>query len=301
MWGVAKLVGDAEEERYGVGFWEGRGRLVDQLGWEVSRLVGRGSKDRNTGTRREDGTLRAPEDGPGLTFPTWSWASIADGTIEVADRWFSDSEESFYQARNHVGGDLALRIAGSSSPDPRGSAEPRMETTILDIQGLFGTCVLGRTASCAKLAMNLQLPRGDSAPGSNVRFTAPDVDQLWVVPDTLDIVERADTGEQYNFVLLAASCRAEDEYKENVLVLRLPREGESQPMLYFGFGLILEKRPGGKDSEYQRVGLFRLEGLKSHWWAALCHACGLKFDESALKRNNLGQMRWNEEKKIELW
>lgn len=298
MWGVAKLVGDAEGERYGVGFWEGRHRLVYQLGWEVSQLVEEDAqKDWPSGTRRPPAgdTATDPEDGRGLEFPTWSWASIADGTIKVADRWFDEEEASFYHARKHNGDKLVLSIAESSSSELGTSAEPQMTTKILDIHGLFGSCVPRATARGAKYAMELRIP-SESSGKFEEKVVTPDTDRLWVVPDTLDVVDSENVG-HYNFILLTASYGVEVEYDNGQMVHRLPRQED--PIVYSGFGLILKRRTGGKDCEYQRVGLFRLQGLKSDWWAALCHACGLKFDER--KDTKLDHLSGNEGTKIELW
>lgn len=287
MWGVAKTLGDVTGERYGVGFWEGRGKLVDQLGWEVTRLMEYESHLKKT--MRE---YACREGDSGLKFPTWSWASIKDGTVEGAgNRGFSGHNHNFYVAKNHDGGDLALRFAASSFLEVN-SGEPQMMTTILDIQGLFGACKLRSPASRhGKYAVDVQVPNQDSGVER-----AADGDHIFAFLDTSDAVKGADVNESYDFILLAANHRAEPAYNDRGHIFRISMQ---YPMVYDGFGLVLKKRIERQKGQYQRVGLLKFEGLESQGWEALCEACELKLDKNEEIKSE--HVSWSNGTKIHLW
>ncbi|KAK8074110.1 hypothetical protein PG994_005009 [Apiospora phragmitis] len=86
VWGIAKLVRDAEREEFGAGLWE-QG-LAQQLAWRV--LGGGGS------LVAEDRTH---------DFPSWSWAAVA-APVRVADRL---ADYGDYCVTGHDGGALSFK------------------------------------------------------------------------------------------------------------------------------------------------------------------------------------------------
>lgn len=294
MWGVAKLVGDADRKRYGVGLWEGEGggggELVDQLRWRIIATVDDNRRRGQRGTRREN---KMRKDGRGFMIPTWSWASVADGTVSWAGRGLTSLDETFYVAKDHLGHDLTLKLAMATALDS--ADEPEMATTILDIQGLFGACVLRRIPGSSEATMHFELADGKTRrPGAD---PTPGMINVRVILDTLHSLETS-ARRHHNFLLLAATCNVEEEYDERGFIFRAPGD-ERQPMVYSGFGLILARRSGAYSGVYQRVGLFQLEEVKADEWATLCRACGFDFDKD--DQHSLGQAISIHAKKIQLW
>ncbi|KAI5928600.1 heterokaryon incompatibility protein-domain-containing protein [Camillea tinctor] len=95
IWGIAKQVRDALAEEYFSGLWQ-RG-LLEQLVWRVI--------DCRKSIRYEG------KDGG---FPSWSWSSIGEAKIEVADR--RRMSEYFYEATNHNGEEISIEIESPIYP-----------------------------------------------------------------------------------------------------------------------------------------------------------------------------------------
>jgi hypothetical protein len=101
MWGIAKLVRDGLQQRYGHGLWEPN--LEEQLAWRVAECT------------EEERPSESKNDDKARNIPSWSWASM-DGTIEVQ----LPADERYYRAKNHYQRPLSFDLKGAnpvSSPE----------------------------------------------------------------------------------------------------------------------------------------------------------------------------------------
>lgn len=247
MWGVAKLVRDAEKEDYGAGLWADS--LPEQLGWKVAEPKG---------ARREPG------------FPSWSWASIRDGTIQIAEKYPDD--DRFYEVRGHDGESIFFQLKDSlyslgDTPaltshvtSPAFDMEPVLKSTSISMRCLWGP------------ATSSEDPLPIKSHGS-----------LKVYPD-----EASSGGPKpCHFIILAASESMEALFEDGERVYG----AEEGRMLYSGHGLLVE--PIGGD-RVRRMGAFVFEGLDLPSWLQICQIGGQPGGSDTKRNAELGRAIWLE-------
>lgn len=123
MWGIAKLVRDAFDSKYGLGLWQEN--LEDQLTWRVAEceLLQRPSESTEWHLERN--------------IPSWSWASM-DGRIEVPDRL---TQERHYRVTGHSGHPLKFDLVEAKRHLPPIRPKSREGVSPTQTRGMSDTIV----------------------------------------------------------------------------------------------------------------------------------------------------------------
>jgi hypothetical protein len=266
IWGIAKLVRDVEEDDYGSGLWASQ--LHEQLAWTVA--------DNSQAKKNTE------------PAPSWSWASVQDGTIHVTNRY--PDYDRFYCVKDPDGGpvtfqlDKRLYASRNDGSDDRAvqpftksdyDEEPKLEARAISMQ-----CLMSSKTATLKRAYQ---GRGWSLvfPGQNQESSG-----LEVFLDTLPAGNTKDC----EFIVLAVSKREAGRYEDG-----RPIYGEAKHVHeeeYSGTGLLVDNAGSG-GGVYRRIGAFKFQHLSRVAWMQIRRACGqdggsdTRFDEGKYSKIRL--------------
>lgn len=245
IWGIARLVRDVRQDDYGAGLW--MWQLHEQLAWIV-----------------EDNSQASRDDGPA---PSWSWASINNGTVLVADQ--RSDHERFYRVEDPAGGPVMLQLvnrlyaagAEETKVKSRVDQEPQLKSRAIRMRCLMSLGKATLSSIDENKKQGLVLPEQIRAtPGLEVYIDAT-----------------KESAKDYAFLVLAATKQDVPEF-ENGVPIYSTAANKPKKEEFSGTGLLVE--PVAEGNFYRRAGAFKFQQLSRATWVQICQACGQDWESS---------------------
>lgn len=260
LWGIARLVRDAQDEDFVAGLWSTE--LVEQLTWTVVA----------PDTSQRPSTSPQTNSENSGWFPSWSWASVT-GEVDVVDRKLQDR---IYLARSHNGQEVAVALGSEQEKVARDVPEIPKDQASLALQCHRGEGILANTDD--HTGWVLKIPSHDLVAGDLT---------IRAFPDTLPSQNGRLTS--CSFLLLAVEkiLQGMDEFG----IVRYGTEAvKDRRLVYTGVGLLVQdNKEAGKSDHVRRVGAFRFSRLNESDWRKVCRACGQENGELVIES---GKQLW---------
>lgn len=258
--GIADLVYDAHGKYLGhwyksQGLWENI--LVWELPWTVSdgQTPTRPTHDDQLPGKNQDEKERE------LSFPSWSWASIRDASVDTStclpDEEFLDEQfqDDKFQDRPLF---LAKPKIHTPSPSPPGMPPPKPR--------LVMDCPVGRGWMGNK----------DGHPTLGLDSEAPAFAKIDLFPD---LQKKTPQDSEQEFLILAVTREPAPPYYNGEVIYRTTRIGLTESdYQYTGFGLMLSIKTASPFT-YERTGVVKFT-LDAKSWEGMRQACGGDPDKS---------------------
>lgn len=253
LWGIARLVRDAQDEDFVAGLWSTQ--LVEQLAWIVVTP--------DTSQRPSTSPSETNSENLGW-FPSWSWASVT-GEVDVVDRKWQNRS---YLARSHNGQEVAIALGSGQEKVAGGVPEIPKDQASLALQCHRGQGILTNT---------------DDNTGWALRIPGHDQMDLTIqaFPDTLPSHE--DRLAPCKFLLLAVEQRPQG-MDESGIIRYGTQALKDRRSVYTGVGLLVQDYKEAEKSDHvKRVGALRFSRLNESDWRKVCRACGQESGELVIE------------------